>query len=186
MKKHWLITLLIILFAFTNCKSKKVMTKEISVYIDSISKLKESINRKVDTVYKEKKVIITLPSDIGIEIDNPCDSLGNLKPINATIGSGKSKTTLYSIGNRMFLNHKTDSLKNYYEKYYHSKYESDSTRFEQKLISITKELKEQVTVKYFIPKWVWWVLGSYLLLIAYLFGSKWLKTTFPILKLIPF
>lgn len=145
MKKTIIIFTLILLFG---CKSKKV-------YVETHS---------IDTVKIEKLVKFT-PSQLNeLIIDNPCDSLGNLKPFNYKIGTSNNNVSLKSENNTIFLEQNLDSIKQVWEKEYKSSID-------------TSEIIKEVP---YTPKWIY-----YSLLINILLGAYTFRKFIPILKFIP-
>ena len=81
----------------SSCGSKKVITE----YKERIVK---------DTIEIVKDRVIYKGVKDTIRIDQPCDSLGNLKPINSTITSDLGKIEIKSINNALVANVKIDSI----------------------------------------------------------------------------
>jgi len=89
---------------------------------------------KTNTVYKSEVIKITPASLNSIKVESPCDSLGNLKPINYTFTTGKTKTVLKTIKDTLYLFQTNDSI------------------VEKTVI------EKRETIKYKTPKWAWWSL----------------------------
>lgn len=120
--KHVLIIVILILVA--GCKSKKVV----------------STSEKSDTIIKNKVVTIT-PSQLNeLVIDNPCDSLGNLKPFYYKTSSGKVNTIIKSKNDTIYVQQNIDSLKQVWEKEFISSYKAE---------------KEQIIEE--VEVWPWWL-----------------------------
>lgn len=132
-----IVILIIVAIGFlTSCKSK-VVTVETT---------------KVDTI-KVHKIIEKTPAQLNeLVIDNPCDSLGNLKPFQYNTSSGKVKTIIKTIDNTIYVQQNIDSLYQVWEKEYKSKFQSKY-----------KEVEVPV-----IPKWAWWSLLGNVIVILYL------------------
>jgi len=141
--KHTIIILLSILLI--GCKAK---TKVVEI-------------TKIDTIYKKEIIKIDKPQLNSIVIDNPCDSLGQLKLINYTNTSGNVKTTLKSIHNSLILEVNVDSIVN-------SRIETFKSSF------VGEKIKETIRVKY-IPKWVWYLLSINVVYLLFIFRSPILK-----------
>ena len=74
MKNLLIITLLVLV----SCKPTKTVVKTQTIH---------------DTIYKEKIVKINVPVTSVIEVEKPCDSLGNLKPFKTGIKTEKAYVT---------------------------------------------------------------------------------------------
>ena len=116
---------------------------------------------KTDTIYKEKIVKITEPIINEVIIEQPCDSLGNLKPINYTTNAGKVKVVLKSIRDTLYLTTNVDSIVDSRIKDYKSSYKAEKI--------------EIVKVKYKNKKIMWYSLLLNLLLLGWIFRKPLLK-----------
>ena len=74
------------------------------------SKIKLVETHTSDTIYKTEIVRITEPVFNEVFIESPCDSLGNLKPINIVTNTPKAKVTLKSVKNDLILEVNIDSI----------------------------------------------------------------------------
>lgn len=157
MKAH-IICILLLLMAFSSCRTKKVTTEKTKIVID--------------TIYRDKQQLIQLPSTSTILINDVCDSLGILRRFKQTFKSDKVNVTIESKNNELTAYINIDSIKQSAIKEYISKNKSETEYVE--------------IIKYRIPKWVWWLVATQLLSFIWIFGNKWIKNTFPILKFIPF
>lgn len=102
MKK--IIIIILISWLFISCKSKKV-------YITDF---------KTDTIYKSSIIEIQKPQLNTLIINEPCDTLGILKPFNYTFVSNNVKGTLKSEHNTIKLEVNVDSIRQVWEKEYKS------------------------------------------------------------------
>lgn len=153
-----------LLFLFTlvaivaaSCKTKEITTtteKETveDNYVSRLERERDSLyeySSQKDTVYVE----VTKAQDQSIEIDNPCDSLGQLKPLNMKAG----KTTVVSSGNKLLINTACDECESRFERSVRQwererltlREKSDSTANFHSL----KESDISDTIRY--PKWLW-------------------------------
>ena len=95
-----IIKVLIVVFLFivgsalTGCKSK-IKTVEV---------------KSTDTIYKTEIVKVSEPVFNEVFIESPCDSLGNLKPINIVTHTPKAKVVLKSVKNNLKLEVNIDSI----------------------------------------------------------------------------
>ena len=139
-----IIGLILLAILMTSCRSKKTTT---------------DIQR--DTIYKSEIIRIT-PSQLNsLVIESICDSLGQLKPFNYTFGSGKTKTIIKTLDNKIYIEQNIDSIVNSRLKEYKSSLKD----------------REVIITKYKTPKLAWY---SYALNILFLLWT--FKT--PLLKLI--
>ena len=139
--------LFIILLLFYGCKAKHTTTTV----------------TKTDTIFKEKIVTITEPVFNDVIIKEPCDSLGNLKPINYTTSSGKVKVVLKSVRDTLYLTTNVDSIVDSRVNEFKSSYKT-----EKEVITKTKT-----------PKWAWYSLIINVLLLLWIFR----KVLFPTLNI---
>jgi len=134
--------LALLLICLSSCRSKKVTTKT-----------KEVV--RVDTIYKEKKVIDTLIITKQKEITKPvyfetiidCEDQQSGK-----VGSGNNYTQYQIKDGKVHLKTNIDSISNNYESFYKSKFVNDSINLRKHFES--KELDAKEVVKYV---WPWWV-----------------------------
>lgn len=152
-----LLTILIVLIAFTSCSRKTLPQVETKLII------KDSVVTKTDTLYQTEKVFI--PGDtVEVAFAIPCPQAENLyfsKQKNKTSLSVKSD----SKGNFTVnchtdsLTHIIDSLKTIISntKYFHS---------EEKMINVPVTV-----IKYKVPKWCWWLLLINIIYLCWKFRS---------------
>ena len=119
----------LLLFFFTSCVSKKLVTD-----------IQERI--KVDTVYKTKTIKEIERFTDTLVIDKPCDSLGNLKPFKQLIKTKQGNITLTGLNNQITQQIDLNGYKDVLEETYKTKYDS-----------FVKNYNKEV-VKYRIPLWV--------------------------------
>ena len=119
----------LLLFFFTSCVSKKLVTD-----------IQERI--KVDTIYKTKTIKEVERFVDTLVIDKPCDSLGNLKPFKQLIKTKQGNITLVGLNNQITQQIDLNGYKDVLEETYKTKYDS-----------FVKNYNKEV-VKYRIPLWV--------------------------------
>lgn len=119
------------------------------------SKIKLVETHSTDTIYKTEVVKITEPVFSEVFIEKPCDSLGNLKPINIVSTTGKVTTSLKSVKNDLILEVNVDSI-------------VDSRVEEFKSTYKTESVKETI-IKTKVPKWAWYSLILNALLLVWTF-----------------
>jgi len=102
------IVILVVLLIIFSCRAKKEYTN--TVTNDTI---------KINSIIK-----ITPKQLNSLVIDQPCDSLGNLKPFSYTFGSGKNKTTLKAKNDTIYLEQNNDSIINSWKEEYRSSFKS--------------------------------------------------------------
>ena len=124
-----ILCLFIIIF-FSSCVSKKLVTD-----------IQERV--KVDTVYKTKTIKEVERFTDTLVINNPCDSLGNLKPFKQLIKTKQGNITLTGFNNQITQQIDLNGYKDVLEETYKTKYDS-----------FVKNYNKEV-VKYRIPSWVW-------------------------------
>lgn len=126
--KSNIIFLILILFLHS-CTAKKTVVE-----------FKEKIVKDTVNVYKErlvtKQVIDTLL------VEQPCDSLGNLKDFEKEIKTEKAKVTLKSVNGSIEVQVNLDSIVNQRIKEFKSSYKTE------------KEIKEVNIVKFRYPLWL--------------------------------
>ncbi len=127
MKK--LITLIILILLYS-CGSKKVITE----YKDVIVK---------DTIIEFKDRIVTKAIKDTLFVDNPCDSLGILKPFKQSINTGSAKVVIENVNGNIQATVNIDSLVN-------ERIEKYKSNFKQDIQIKTKEV-----TKYRMSKWGW-------------------------------
>ena len=67
---------------------------------------------KTDTIISNSVLKITEAQLTNLVVDQPCDSLGNLKPFKYSFGTGNNKTTLKAINDTIYLESNIDSIVN--------------------------------------------------------------------------
>jgi len=130
------------------------------------TKYKTIETHSTDTIYKEKIIKINVPTTNTITIESPCDSLGNLKPINYINTTGKVKTSLRSFNNALVLEVNIDSIQEVWEKEYKSKLK-------------TSVIKEKVIV-YKNRSWAWYSLIFNFLALGWIFRKPLIRLIKPI------
>lgn len=119
-----------------------------------------------DTLRIEKIIKINVPQIQTVTIESPCDSLGNLKPIDYTNTSGKVKTSLKNVNGNLVLEVNIDSIQEVWEKEYKSK-------------NFTSDKKEKI-IEYKHYKWAWYSLFANILFIGWFLRKPILKLIKPI------
>ena len=148
MKKLILIILTILLVV--SCRSKKSVSEESNRQEENSSTRAEKV---IDTIYRDRVVEKVKPVYSEIIIEKPCDSLGNIIPVNYNIGSGGNFSRVYSKDGKLFINQKIDSVENVLEKEYRARWEKDSLALSNSLIS---EQTKMTRVKVYVyPWWLW-------------------------------
>ena len=125
------------------------------------SQIKLVETHSVDTIFKTEIIKITEPVFNEVFIESPCDSLGNLKPINIVSNNSKAKVSLKSVKNDLILTVDIDSIVD--------------SRVEEFKASFKSEKKETTVIKYKNKKLMWYSLSLNLLLLAWIFKSPALK-----------
>lgn len=151
MKKIILLTFILLV----SCKTKQITVTETEYVHDSIY---------IDRVEK-----IIVPQTQIVEIDKPCDSLGNLKPFKTVLKSDKVNVTVEAKNGVLRAEIDLDSIKEVYQKEFESK------------LSDKSKVSETIITRYRIPKWCWW-----LILYAVLMTIWKFKKYIPYLNLLPF
>ena len=120
---------IVILLLFTSCTAKKVITKSEKVIVN-------------DTIILTKDRIVTKAVNDTILIENPCDSLGILKPFKERLKTSQGEITIQSKNNALEATINLDSIVQSIEK-----------RYESKTID-TKEKSDTLKIKYKTPIWL--------------------------------
>lgn len=133
MKKIASILIILIIFSCSTTRSIEKTSSEKLEKKETISKQKDSIYDKESKVSKLKdssfieiKETYIPPTKIKTSIDNPCDSLGNLKKGSFSLTSGKTKLNIIINEDNIDIESFTDSLSSVYKREYRSRKESDS------------------------------------------------------------
>ena len=134
---------LIILLLLFGCGSKKTITE----YKDRI------VN---DTIIKTITEVLVERFTDTLTINQPCDSLGNLKPFKQVVSTPQCKYTLTGSNNVITADLDLKWYKEIWEKEYKSKLDKNTI------------VKEKEVVKYKIPLWI-------ILLCPILFGLGYLN-----------
>ena len=128
------------------CGSKKTITE----YKDRI------VN---DTIIKTRTEVLVERFTDTLTINQPCDSLGNLKPFKQVVSTPQGKYTLTGSNNVITADLDLKGYKEIWEKEYKSKLDKNTI------------VKEKEVVKYKIPLWI-------ILLCPVLFGLGYLNGKF--------
>ena len=150
--------LLIVIALLFSCKAKQVTV--------------EKVITKIDTVKITETVKVEVPIEKVVTIEQPCDSLGNLKPIDKEIITKYVKVYIKEKDGSLVVQTNIDSI-------VESKILTEKTKWESE--NITKQLPPE---KY-IPNWVKWLAyigGGFVLILT----GKLLKKYTTILNFLPF
>lgn len=141
------LTILFTLVLLSSCATKKVTTN------------KTIVEQSTDTVMIEKIREVIKPVKETIYIENPCDSLGNLKDFERVVQSQHGKITIKNEGGKIKADINLDSIVAGIEREYKSKMQSKS------------EVTEKVVVKEKKPLWVY-LLIVYSVMVTALYIKK--------------
>ena len=147
-----IVLLLVASFLFS-CKSQKV-TNTVT---------------KIDTVKVKEIVKVEVPIEKIITIDQPCDSLGNLKPIDKEIITKYVKIYVKDNDGSLVVKTNIDSI-------IESRIETEKVSWEKQIVQLPPER--------FVPsfvKWLAWIGG----VLSLFFILKIIKPFVPFLKFIP-
>ena len=136
-----------ILLLLSSCSSKKTITE----YKDRI------VN---DTIIKTRTEVLVERFTDTLTINQPCDSLGNLKPFKQLISTKQGKVSIQGKNNVITAEIDLKAYKDVLEKEYKSRLANNTT------------IKEKEVIRYRIPLWVWFIIGLQSLLIALLFKFR--------------
>lgn len=128
-------------FFFNSCGTKKTITE----YRDKIVH---------DTIIKNVTKMVTKQIKDTITIEEPCDSLGNLKDFERIIKNEKAKVKVSNNKGKLQVEVNIDSLVNSRVEQFKSNYKSDTL------------IKEKEVVRNRIPFWIWITLSISLILNA--------------------
>jgi hypothetical protein len=142
MNKYFIV---ILLLSF-GCSSKKTITE----YRDRVVS---------DTIIKTRTEVLVERFTDTLTINQPCDSLGNLKPFKQVVSTPQGKYTLTGSNNVITADLDLKGYKEIWEKEYKSKLDKNTI------------VKEKEVVKYKIPLWI-------ILLCPVLFGLGYLNGKF--------
>lgn len=137
---------IILLLLLAGCASKKTITE----YKDRV------VN---DTIIKTKTEILVERFTDTLTIEQPCDSLGNLKPFKQLISTKQGKVSLQGKNNVITVEIDLNAYKEIWEKEYKSKLDKNII------------IKEKEVVKYKTPLWL-------ILLCPILYGVGYLTGKF--------
>ena len=143
----WLIICYVVI-TLAGCKAKRI---EHTVY-------------KTDTIKTSAVIKIRAPQLNKIEIERPCDSLGNLKPFKYTFGTGKNKTTLKAVNDTIYLEQNIDSIVN--------------SKIDTYKSSNVKE--KEIFIKYKNKKLMWYSIILNVLLLGWIFRKPLFRLIKPI------
>lgn len=119
----------LVIILLTSCTAKKVITKTSEVI-------------KNDTIIVTKDRYITKSVNDTIVIDNPCDSLGILKPFKERLRTAQGQITIQSKNNVIEAIINLDSIVQTIEK-----------RYESKMVNL-KQSSDTLKIKYKTPFWL--------------------------------
>jgi hypothetical protein len=127
--KNKISILLIFIFIFSSCASKKTITE----YKDRI------VN---DTIIKTKTEVLVERFTDTLTIESPCDSLGNLKPFKQLISTKQGKVSIQGKNNVITAEIDLNSYKDVWEKEYKSKLDKNTI------------VKEKEVIRHRTPLWL--------------------------------
>lgn len=170
--------LLICFLLLVSCRSKKeVVDHRTEKQIDTVT----VVNHIKDTVYKEVVIERTRPVYTETVIEKPCDSLGNLRPVNTVIGSGANKSSVISKDGKLYISQYLDSTTQAKELEMRSRFKQDSINTRKELV---KELSKTTIKKVYVyPWWIYLVIAGGLFFFALWLWSRYSDLFFPILRM---
>ena len=127
--KNKISILLIFIFIFSSCASKKTITE----YKDRI------VN---DTIIKTKTEVLVERFTDTLTIESPCDSLGNLKPFKQLISTKQGKVSIQGKNNVITAEIDLNAYKDVWEKEYKSKLDKNTI------------VKEKEVIRHRTPLWL--------------------------------
>jgi len=139
--------LLILIVIASSCASKKTITE----YKDRV------VN---DTIIKTRTEVLVERFTDTLTINQPCDSLGNLKPFKQLISTKQGKVSLQGKNNVITAEIDLNAYKEILEKEYKSKLDKNIV------------IKEKEVIRYRTPLWVWLVIILESLIIALLLKNR--------------
>lgn len=131
--------LLLVLFFFNNCRTKKTVTE----YRDKIVH---------DTIIKNVTKTVTKQIKDTILIEEPCDSIGNLKDFSRVIKNDKAKVEISNSKGNIEVKINIDSLVN-------SKVEEFKKNYKSEVV-----IKEKEVIKFRTPWYMYAIIGFSILL----------------------
>lgn len=103
----------------------KIIIILVSLSLFGCKAKKEYTNTVTNDTVKINSIVKITPSQLNnLVIDEPCDSLGNLKPFTYTFGSGNNKTVLKAKNDTIYLEQNNDSIINSWKEEYKSSFKS--------------------------------------------------------------
>jgi hypothetical protein len=121
--------LLILIVIASSCASKKTITE----YKDRVVK---------DTIIKTRTEVLVERFTDTLTINQPCDSLGNLKPFKQLISTKQGKVSLQGKNNVITAEIDLNAYKEILEKEYKSKLDKNTI------------IKEKEVIRYKTPRWL--------------------------------
>lgn len=156
----------------TSCRSKKEITNHKTT---SQSEKLNSFHKEAEVVFQDRVVEKTKPVMTNIIIERPCDSLGNLLPVNYSAGSGGNTAKVYSKDGQLHIEMKIDSISNYWKEYYHTEFVQDTTAYRSNYVN------DQVsTSKVRKTVWPWWLWVLLIGAVAWIAISIYMRVIIPI------
>jgi len=137
---------IILLFLLVGCSSKKTITE----YKDRV------VN---DTIIKTRTEVLVERFTDTITVNQPCDSLGNLKPFKQLISTPQGKVSIQGKNNVITAEIDLNAYKDVLEKEYKSKLDKNTV------------IKEKEVIRYRTPLWL-------ILLCPILYGLGYLTGKF--------
>lgn len=150
----WLLLVMVGLL-FTDCKTQSVTTTKTHVINDTI-------------IYESVKNIHLPVKNVTI-IENPCKE-DSLTQINQTIKTKNSTLTIKNVDGNLVIEQNIDSIVN-------SKVREILKHTEKQV-----EITEKIIVKYRMFKWMWYIIGVFLIYILYRIARVFI----PFIKFLPY
>lgn len=139
--------LLILVVVASSCASKKTITE----YRDTV------VN---DTIIKTRTEVLVERFTDTLTINQPCDSLGNLKPFKQLISTKQGNVSLMGKNNVITAEIDLKAYKQIWETEYKSKLDKNTV------------IKEKEILRYKIPLWCWLLISLESLIIALLLKNR--------------
>ena len=138
---------LFILLLLVGCSSKRTITE----YKDKVIR---------DTIIKTKTETLVERFTDTLTIEQPCDSLGNLKPFKQLISTKQGKVSIQGKNNVITAEIDLNAYKKIWETEYKSKLDKNT------------DIKTKEVIRYRTPLWVWLVICLETLIIALFFKNR--------------
>lgn len=147
--------------------------EELEQTVDSLNRVSKQVEIVTDTVVKKETIIDKVETTVRVPID--CDSLGRVRGLNFSTGTGGASFSARIQDNELILDFKTDSIVNVLEQHYRDKYVKDSISLVQELTKITTktvEVSDDVRIVRKDWKTIVFLLGLVLMVLVFAFRRK--------------